>query len=669
MICPNCGSNNPSDSSYCGACGSSLAPTRDAAAQSRAPATPPPAELAVKPASALASEDVPTIRPMHTVAEPENSVVAVDEEPTMRVLPPRPASAPSEFVNIAPAAAQEAAQPLPTPASAYQAPVSSPTPAPTLGISGAGYPPVQVPSSGAGDIAPIAVPAPSPVSGAQYPPQTPLMAYPPQTPLPGFSSGAYPGQPSGVFPTATNEFPAGVYPSPVPGSFPGQPGPAGWGNYATPGVPPAPQPSTPSKLINPLPRWAFIASIVIVAVLLGALTFFAGPDWAAGGRIAGVVALVAATLLLIAFSGRAALGMLVPANPHRRAQVISSLLLILLLIAFGAVGLTQQTGLHVVQAHALEAQQNWQQAVNEYLAAGQGGPNSEDIARTYNEWGESLLNNGQHYADAIAKFEIVTTNYPQALTGYAQAKKDATSAYQKWGQQATQNQQYDQATQHYDKLLAQQYCDSACQTQISALDATAYFKLAEQKLAQQPPDYAAAVAAFNRLTTHFSSSPESQSAHADYAKALLGDGQQLVNTTCSSALSLYQQLASQFSDTPQGQQAATALKQPVAVKGHFTMTIPSGADVPVVGLVQGITANISSTQFYAILAKSPLAPVAGDGTFVFNSIKQGSYYLVWGTQNQSANRQIFSVSQLYPAAVGQLCAFNFGDINEKFPIA
>jgi tetratricopeptide (TPR) repeat protein len=455
--------------------------------------------------------------------------------------------------------------------------------------------------------------------------------------------------------------PAGSF----PGAFPGQPGPEGWGAYAAGGAPPV-RPSEPSKLIRPLPLWAFIVSIVVVAGVLALLTLFTGSDWAAGASTAGIVALVVAVLILIAFGVRAGLGMLAQTNPHRRTQIISALLLTLLLILVGFVGLTQQAGIHTVQAHSLEGRQQWQQAINEYQLGGQGAPSSEDIARTYNGWGKALVDTNQ-YAEGITKFETVIGSYNQATNGYAQAKQNAISAYAAWAQSAEQSQKFDQATQRYDKLLAASYCDTACQSQYGNADANDYYKLAEQKLTQQPPDYAGAVAAFNQLTTRFSSSSYSKQAHADYAKALWGDGQQLLTTTCSSALTLYQQLSSQFSDTPQGQQATTALKQSVKVKGHFTSNIPSGNALPFVSLVQDFSTNMTSSELAALLDKSPQTVVNSNGDFVFSSVKQGSYYLLWGTLDKSNGGGRVMLSHNYPASVGPLCAFDFGDINETFP--
>jgi hypothetical protein len=76
---------------------------------------------------------------------------------------------------------------------------------------------------------------------------------------------------------------------------------------------------------------------------------------------------------------------------------------------------------------------------------------------------------------------------------------------------------------------------------------------------------------------------------------------------------------------------------------------------------------MSSDAFYAILAKSPTVVVKANGDFTFPSIKQGTYYLVWGTINNADGEEEFLVGQQYPATVGPLCPFDFGDINEAFP--
>ncbi len=699
MICAKCGANNPSESAYCGGCGSFLAPGPETAMQSgtlrQEPESPPPAQPVVE---SSANEDMPTFHTLQPTGEQARSDSRIEEAPTARATPVQPTPAASEFVNIAP---QEAPREVPG------ANVVSSSPAPGQPMA-SGPLPVLYPGYPQGVIFPQQgqVAAPGYPQGMVFPQQGQVAApgYPQgvifpqqgQGAAPGYPQGMAPGYPQGMapgysqptafaptpqptpfpgFPQATplpvfppvqgqpsGEFPAGTYP------LAGQPVSGVWGApYTTPeSVPQTTAASTQSTLINPLPLWAFIGGIVVVALLLVLLTFFTGSDWAGGAKIAGVVALIIGVLLLIAFGVRTALGMLVQTNPHRSKQIISSLLLILLLIAVGGVGLLDQAGLHSAQAHTLASQSNWQMAITEYQASGQGAPSSEDIAQTYVSWGDQLVNEGQ-FAAGITKFEIVINSYNLAPTNFSQAKSHAIDAYQKWANQDLQAQRYDQATQHYDKLLTTSYCDSACQSQVSTADATAYYKLAEQKLHQQPPDYAGAVAAFNQLTTRFSSSPSSQSAHADYATALWGDAQQLLTKTCSSALTIYQQLSSQFSDTPQGQQATSALTLSVSVTGHFTSNIPSGNTQPVVLLVQGLTAGMTQAQLDAIIQNAPRTNVDSNGDFKFTQIKQGSYYLIWGAINQTTKQGLVEISQRYPAAVGPLCGFDFGDINESFP--
>ena len=676
MLCPRCGANNPQESAFCGACGAPLASAPAAATEQAASI---PSAQSSSPAATPSREDAPILRSGPQEQEQPASPQSLEDAPTLRAAP-ESASAP---VPQTPPPAEYGG------AGAY-APGAQANPAypaaPSAYPSGGAYP--AVPGSPSGAYPPTVgsgteYPAGAyPVPGAVYDATTPVPSevYPGQ-PTPSQPNwGSYPGQPTPSQPNwGAQQQVSGAYPAqPGPsqpnwgavqqtsGIYPGQPAPSqpSWGGY--PGQPgPAPVKEA-SRLIQPLPLWVFLISILVVAALLAVLVFFTGADWAAGAQTAGVVALVVGALILIAFGVRAALGLLAQTNPHRRSQVISALLLALILFAVAAIGLTQQSGIHNVQARFLEGQQKWQTAIDEFKSGGQNAPTSDDIARTYAEWGEQLTGQ-QQYSSAIDKFTTVISNYGQAATEVARAKKDAISAFQSWGAQDAQKQNYAGAVQHYDTLLTQSYCDSPCQSQTGTSDATAYYHLAEQALSAQK--FSDSAAAFNQLTTHFASSPEAQRAHADYAKALWGEGQQQLTSTCSTAVTTYQQLSTNFSDTPEGQQAATALKQPQPVKGHFTSTIPSGSSAPGVGLVQGISTGMSSNAFYAILAKSPTEPVHSDGTFTFPSIALGSYYLVWGVVNSADNREVFLVGQRYPATVGPLCAFNFGDISESFPTA
>ena len=419
-----------------------------------------------------------------------------------------------------------------------------------------------------------------------------------------------------------------------------------------------------SPLVRPLPRWASLSGVTAGALLLLALVFL-NPDWATGAMVAGMVAIIFALLLLIAAGVRVALGLLAQTNPRRRSQIISTALLVVLLFLCAGLGLSQPTGLHAMQARFLEGQHSWQTAILEYQAAGETPPASDNLARTYIEWGESLSRQ-QQYGDAVSKFAIVLQQYPRATGQLGRAKSDLVAAYLAWADYASHHQDYASATAHYDALLASGYCDPACQSLAQSRDATAYDQLAEQQLAAR--QYAPAVAAFKTLTTRFASSPEAGRVHADYAQALWGLGQQQLGTACTDAIATYQQLAKQFADTSQGKQAATALQQPVQAKGRFTQSVPGAPNHPTAFLVQGLFVGIQQYQFPPLLRTAPTTQINADGTFAFPSVPPGTYELVWSSDGTLHFYYAFSGNQvLYTAHIGPLCAYDFGNIDQAIP--
>jgi hypothetical protein len=335
------------------------------------------------------------------------------------------------------------------------------------------------------------------------------------------------------------------------------------------------------------------------------------------------------------------------------------------------VGLTQQTAIHNLQAHSLEAQQQWQLAINQYQASGEGAPTSENIAHVYNLWGEQFVSH-QQYVEALAKYNIVMTYYGSARTGVARAQSDSITTYFTWGQQALQQHNYMAATNHFDVLLGLPYCTATCQAQASALDATAYYDLAESQLAAN--NYPIAVNNFHVLVSRFANTTEAHKVHRDYAKALFGEGeQQLKGAVCSSAVPIYQQLSTQFGDTPEGQQATSALRANQPVKGHFTSTIPNDPSLtPIATLIQGLNHNISDNQFFQLLSTAPTASIQSNGDFIFNPLPQGTYGLAWGTnQSDGSKHFLFAYntdgSSTYIARVGPLCPYDFGNLNETIP--
>jgi tetratricopeptide (TPR) repeat protein len=444
--------------------------------------------------------------------------------------------------------------------------------------------------------------------------------------------------------------------------YPGLPGQAG--------LPAGQDPSEPlaagdvNTLVRPLPLRVSLSGLAAGALLLLALVFL-NPDWATGATVSGLVAVIFALLLLIAAGVRVALGLLAQTNPRRRVQVISAALLILALFFFAGLGLSQQTGLHAMQARFLENQQNWQAAVAEYQAAGEVAPVSENLARTYVEWGEHLSRQ-QQYGDAVSRFATVLSQYMQATGQVRRARSDLIAAYLAWAAGASRHQDYAGATAHYDALLASGYCNSPCQSLIRPEDATTYEQLAAQQLAAQ--QYAPAVAAFKALTTRFPASPQAGRVHADYARALWGLGQQQAGTTCAAAVSTYQQLVLQFADTAEGRQAATALQQPVQARGRFTQSVPGVPNQPTVFLVQGLVVGIHQYQFPPLLRTAPTAQIHADGTFALPSVPPGTYELVWSSDGALHFYYAFSGTQvLYTARIGPLCAYDFGNVDQAIP--
>jgi outer membrane protein assembly factor BamD (BamD/ComL family) len=434
---------------------------------------------------------------------------------------------------------------------------------------------------------------------------------------------------------------------------------------------PTPGPERPiyNSVSKPMPVLVLIGSIVLVSLLLIALQL-TGSDWAAGAMYAGLVAGILALVVLLIAVVRIILTRATQSNPARLIQIISTILVISLLSLLCLVGITQQYAIHNLQAHSWEAQQQWQSAINQYQSSGEGAPTSEDIARVYNLWGEQFTSH-QHYIEALTKYGIVLTYYGSASTGVTRAQTDAVTAYFAWGQQAIQRHDYMAATDHYDALLHLPYCAATCQTQVNALDATAYYNLAEKQLGAK--HYSDAISSFHVLVSRFANSIEAHKVHRDYAKALLAEGKQQLNeSACPSAIPTYQQLSSQFGDTPEGQQASNALRANQPVKGHFSSTIPDPSLTPTAALIQGLNHTMSDSLFFQLLSTAPTASIQSNGDFTFSPLPQGTYGLAWGTnQSNGARHFLFAYypdgSSFYVAKVGPLCPYDLGVVNEPIP--
>jgi tetratricopeptide (TPR) repeat protein len=427
-------------------------------------------------------------------------------------------------------------------------------------------------------------------------------------------------------------------------------------------VPPRRQPPQwLQSLAKPFPGWIVIAAIVVTLALFAVFAFL-GDDWAQSalfvGLAAGVVFLLLATLTILRLAG----GMVNAENSHRVRQVLSAVLASVLLIGLFAGAFIVQAPLHRAQASVFEAQKQWQLALNEYKQAGEKSPSSNDLARVYNDWAEEAEAQGE-YSSAIDFFTSVLKIYPGATDQVARARTGLVAAYIAWGKAALDSNDYQSAAQRLDTLLALDYCDSACKTRAGAADATAYYNWAEAALTTQA--YDVAVDKFHSLVQRFPSSLEAAQAHGDLATSLLGLGQKQRGGVCSQAIPTYQELSTKFADTPEGQAATAELAKPQPVTGRFTKAVPAGAFAI---LAKGINNNMSDAAFFrAVGSPAPRVHVNSDGTFLFASVAQGEWDLVWGT----GLHYLFSYHKdtgesYWKAQVGPLCAFDFGSLDEDF---
>ncbi|GHO86661.1 hypothetical protein KSZ_46670 [Dictyobacter formicarum] len=427
----------------------------------------------------------------------------------------------------------------------------------------------------------------------------------------------------------------------------------------------------PKGIARPLPTWAFILGLLVIVGTLITL-FFTGSDWADGDLHLAFVAAGLAVMLLIVLGIRSLAGMAASNNPQRLRQYVSSILVIIILFTSGGAGLLAHGSLHAAQAHFLENQHQWGQAITEYQLAGEKAPSSVDLARTYDEWGEDLSQNKQFQA-ANGKFDMVQSNFSQTPNEVSRAQKDETQSYINWGKQEAGQHHYTNATSRFDYVLSLSYCGSDCKAEVSALDATAYYNQAETMLSQK--NYQEAVTSFKVVQNRFPQAPEASKQHKDMSKALLGKGKEDKSTLCETALPVYQELATKFADTPEGLEAKAALSVPQPVLGHFVNGVPKLSDGYVkinASLLQNLSTDVTRDDFYQQMANAPTATISDDGHFKFQPLKPGTYDLVWGfIRNDGYELYMFYHSKetnqpIYVAQVGQLCPFDFGDIQDPF---
>ncbi|HEX6122432.1 MAG TPA: tetratricopeptide repeat protein [Ktedonobacterales bacterium] len=406
-------------------------------------------------------------------------------------------------------------------------------------------------------------------------------------------------------------------------------------------------------LEKPVPLWFTAAVPFALAAVLGIAFLLQegvfGGDWSSGALAVGIAAILMAVGTLAVWGVRFVRG--------RRVFQTAALALALavVLAAGGATALAYVAPLHGAQAHALEGQHQWAAAITEYALAGQSNPNSADIARVYDEWGEALLAQGS-YSQAVDRFHIVIKYYDQSGAPVARAQKDLVQTYGAWVKAGGNGLSLDDAIAVLSGYRKSDACDKQCQSETLLLEAQARYQFGTQLASAG--DYQDAVSQFELVQSSSASSPFAAQARTAAAQALLAWGKALLKSSCGDALPIYKKLAAKYGTTAEGKEAAKALAAPVTVTG--TMTNLPGNGTPGIYLSTQVSRGVNyySNDFAATLNRST-------GVFTFSKVPQGNYYfdtaLNLGT-TQEFNLYTVSNGQPYVVVVGPLCTLNLGKI-------
>lgn len=479
---------------------------------------------------------------------------------------------------------------------------------------------------------------------APYPPYSPYAppggapAYPS---YPGYPVPGYPGAPSmplqagdaGTMPQAPQYPPYPGSPSMplygAPGApsyptYPGMPGMPGgpsvplYGGPSVPlyPVPPAPTGGLRAALARGFPLWLTLV-VGVVALAAVAAGFFLAElaghaDWADGARVAGIVALAVAGIVLI--------GMITRLVAGRRTLLMAllSAALLIVLLASGVGGLAFTAPIHGFQAKSLESAKAYQPAIDEYAAAGEAAPNAPNIARVFDEWGEDLLAANQYQA-ALSKFSTVTSTYSAITAAVARANRDIFQTYTNWVKANSSDVPYSDAISFFGTYASGAGCDSACQSSAHDIEAQARFQYGTQLASQSR--YSDAISQFESVQKNFAQSSFAAKAHASAATAYLALAKQQKGSDCSSAIPTYQTLAKSYSDTPEGKQATTDLAAPQPVSGTITNIPGSGSATLILSRTLDEAAGAFSDDYEAPID-------ATSGKFTFANVAQGSYFIL-----------------------------------------
>jgi hypothetical protein len=281
---------------------------------------------------------------------------------------------------------------------------------------------------------------------------------------------------------------------------------------------------------KPLLAWNHVVAAIPLAVAVlaifmtlavAAVCLLLRRDWADSAAVAAIVGLFGVVAVVIA---------LVPLLILRRFERVSLGLtaLWLAVIVIGSVGaLTQQSALHRTEAQFLEDAHIWSGAVDEYRRSGERPGHAPNMARVHLKWGEQLLGQ-KKYADAVTIFGLAQLD-DERVTTQERAERGIYHTYMGWLVAKPPDKVWREIASFLERYMTKKLCDTECQKTIRPSVALAYYQ----------------------------------------------SGRQIQKTElCSDAVTLYRRLASDYADTPSGQQAAVDLAEPVSFKATI-VNLPS----------------------------------------------------------------------------------------------
>ncbi len=367
-----------------------------------------------------------------------------------------------------------------------------------------------------------------------------------------------------------------------------------------------------------LSRFIWVTAIVL-ALLFGLLCFFArsttssgviAPDWGLAsfriGLVAAMLSIPAIILWLLLW------------RAHAQRVLMRAGVFTLVLIVIGAAGLLSAAPFHRLQGQWFEAHGQYGLALNAYQLSGDTVASNQTMARIAVEWAEELSAH-QQFGDAIMVLQPVVASPASDESLGIRARQDIVAAYLAWGNQAQQQQAFQTALTRYQTLGQAAYCDASCEAQAHVASAQALLGLAQQLAAGQHYDQAAAA---------------------------------------------YQQLVSDYSDTPEGQEARNALSQPQPLKGRLIYPDTSAAANFQVLLASQWTFD-SSAQVLKLEGQQYQAKTDVTGAFSVPSVAVGNTYMIaWVDTNGHSGTCITTNNQpLYTVHAQPLRATDAGAID------